>query len=122
MNVCTYNFDSSVGKYAKSFIGISGAQKLVPFNNTTKKGWCVFHRRWEIVTIGADSNCYFSCGIQVPSSLALDKKWNNNNFSLFVDKENLVLTIAERHSYIDVHENEIYQINKVNRRIFDMKF
>ncbi|MBR4628848.1 MAG: PcfJ domain-containing protein [Treponema sp.] len=122
MNVCTYNFDSSVGKYAKSFIGISGAQKLVPFNNATKKGWCVFHRRWEIVTIGADSNCYFSCGIQVPSSLALDKKWNNNNFSLFVDKENLVLTIAERHSYIDVHENEIYQINKVNSRIFDMKF
>ena len=119
MNVCTYNFNPAVGKYSIPVIGYSGVQRLIPFNNTSKKGWCPFHKRWEVVTVNG-GGYVFACGNPVPATLGLDKQWNNNSFSLYLDKDNLMLTLAERFSWIDVHDGEPYQTNKVNLLIFDI--
>lgn len=122
MNVCTYYFDSSVGKYKNPVLGDYCVSRLIPFNNKTKKGWCEFHGMWEVVTVGADSRFYFSCGRLVPGSLGFDKCWNKNNFSFFVDRQNLILTLTERNSWIDVHEGGIYQTNDSKTKIFDMRY
>ncbi len=119
MNVCTYNFNSSVGKYSSPIVGFSGVQRLIPFNNSTKKGWCPFHKRWEVVTMNG-GGYVFACGNPVPATLGLDRQWNNNSFSLYLDKDNLMLTLSERFSWIDVHEGSPYQTNKANLLIFDM--
>ena len=61
---CSYKYNSLAQCLEKPTSSLT-PQLLIPFNNSTKKGWCDFHKRWELVTIGQDNKMYFSCGLPV---------------------------------------------------------
>ena len=94
-------------------------QVLIPFDNTTKKGWCVFHKRWELITITPDNNMFFSCGLRLPSNIGLNKNWNKNQYEFIIDTDNFVIRVNERWHWIDVYEKEIFTTQKVFSKIID---
>ena len=115
---CSYKYNSLAQCLEKPTSSLT-PQLLIPFNNSTKKGWCDFHKRWELVTIGQDNKMYFSCGLLVPSNIGLEKKWNKNQYEFFIDTDNFVIRVNERWSWIDVHENQIYSTQKLCSKIID---
>lgn len=94
-------------------------QALIPFNNITKKGWCDFHKRWELITITPDNNMFFSCGLRLPSNIGLNKSWNKNQYEFIIDTDNFVIRVNERWHWIDVYENQIFTTQKVFSKIID---
>jgi len=122
VNVCSYKYDSIAQKYGNPTIGnFIFPQKLIPFDNKSKKGWCEYHRKWEVVSIFPDGRKFFSCGFEVPANIGLNRDWNKNQVELIVDTDNFILRINERFSWIDVNENEIYQTFRVNSKIIDVR-
>ena len=115
---CSYKYNSIAQSLEKPTSSLF-PQVLIPFNNRTKKGWCDFHKKWELVTIGQDNKMYFSCGLLVPSNIGLEKNWNKNQYEFFVDTDNFVIRVNERWSWIDVYENQIYSTQKVCSKIID---
>ena len=97
-------------------------QVLIPFDNQTKKGWCDYHKRWELITITPDSNMFFSCGLRLPSNIGLNKNWNKNQYEFIIDTDKFVIRVNERWCWIDVYENEIYSAQKVFSKIIDFNY
>ena len=97
-------------------------QVLIPFNNRTKKGWCDFHKRWELITITPDYNMFFSCGLRLPSNIGLNKSWNKNQYEFIIDTDNFVIRVNERWHWIDVYENQIFTTQKVFSKIIDFNY
>ncbi|MCR4742677.1 MAG: PcfJ domain-containing protein [Treponema sp.] len=120
INFCSYKYNpikQSLEKATSSMV----PQVFIPFNNTSKRGWCDFHKKWEIITIAPDNSMYFSCGLPVPGLIGLHKQWNKNQYELFVDTDNFIIRVNERWSWIDVYENQIYSTQKVYAKIIDFR-
>ena len=94
-------------------------QVLIPFDNKTKRGWCDFHKRWELITITPDNNMFFSCGLKLPSNIGLNKNWNKNQYEFIIDTDNFLIRVNERWFWIDVYENQIFTTQKVYSKIID---
>lgn len=94
-------------------------QVLIPFDNKTKRGWCDFHKRWELITITPDNNMFFSCGLKLPSNIGLNKNWNKNQYEFIIDTDNFLIRVNERWHWIDVYENQIFTTQKVYSKIID---
>ena len=94
-------------------------QALIPFNNITKKGWCDFHKSWELITITPDNSMFFSCGLKLPSNIGLNKSWNKNQYEFIIDTDNFVIRVNERWHWIDVYEKEVFTTQRVLSKIID---
>ena len=94
-------------------------QVLIPFNNITKKGWCDYHKSWELITITPDNNMFFSCGLRLPSNIGLNKSWNKNQYEFIIDTDNFLIRVNERWHWIDVYEREVFTTQKVFSKIID---
>ena len=115
---CSYKYNSASQCLEKPTSSLV-PQILIPFNNRTKRGWCDYHKRWELVTISPEDKMFFSCGIPVPGNIGLNGNWNKNQYEFFVDTENFVIRVNERWSWIDVFENQIYETEKLCSKIID---
>ena len=109
---CSYKYNSTSQCLEKPTSSLV-PQILIPFNNRTKRGWCDYHKRWELVTISPEKKMFFSCGFPVPGNIGLNGNWNKNQYEFFVDTENFVIRVNERWSWIDVFENQIYETDKL---------
>jgi len=119
INSCSYKYNPINQSLENASLNLT-PQILIPFNNISKKGWCEYHKRWELVTIGPDNRLYFSCGLPLSSNIGLNKNWNKNQYEFIVDTDNLVIRVNERWSWIDVHDNQIYSTEKINSKIIDV--
>ena len=115
---CSYKYNSTSQCLEKPTSSLV-PQILIPFNNRTKRGWCDYHKRWELVTISPEKKMFFSCGFPVPGNIGLNGNWNKNQYEFFVDTENFVIRVNERWSWIDVFENQIYETEKLCSKIID---
>ena len=120
INFCSYKYNPITQSLEKQSSSMT-PQFLIPFNNDSKRGWCDFHKKWEFITIAPDNTMYFSCGLQVPSFIGLNKQWNLNQYEFFVDTDNFLIRVNERWSWIDVYQNQIYSTQKVYSKIIDFR-
>jgi hypothetical protein len=79
-------------------------QFIIPFDNSSKRGWCDFHKRWEYITINSENKMFYSCGFQVPANIGLNRNWNKNQYEFLVDTDNFVIRLNEHWSWIDVYD------------------
>jgi len=118
INYCSYKYNPIKQDLEKASASLT-PQTLIPFDNISKKGWCDFHKRWELITIMPDNSMFFSCGLRLPSNIGLNKNWNKNQYEFIVDTDNFVIRVNERWTWIDVYEKEIYSTQKVYSKIID---
>ncbi len=118
INYCSYKYNPLKQTLENATFSLT-PQILIPFDNITKKGWCDFHKRWELITIASDNKMFFSCGLPLPSNIGLNKNWNKNQYEILVDTDNLIIRLNERWSWIDVYDNQIYSTEKAYSKIID---
>jgi hypothetical protein len=94
-------------------------QFIIPFDNSSKRGWCDFHKRWEYITINSENKMFYSCGFQVPANIGLNRNWNKNQYEFLVDTDNFVIRLNEHWSWIDVYDQQVYTTDKICSKIID---
>ncbi len=118
INYCSYKYNPIKQSLENAIFSLT-PQILIPYDNLSKKGWCDFHKRWELVTMTPDNRMFFSCGLPLPSNIGLNKNWNKNQYEILVDTNNFIIRVNERWSWIDVFENQIYSTEKAYSKIID---
>ena len=118
INYCSYRYNPITQGIENAVFSLA-PRVLIPFDNRTKKGWCEFHRRWELITIAPDGSMFYSCGLRVPSTIGLNRNWNKNQYELIVDTDSFIIRVNERWNWIDVYDNQIYSTDRVLSKIID---